>query len=528
MKKRLLSTLLALCMMLALLPATAQAANPELPDWYFLFAIFKNIDSDYVNAYGKTMHAAYTMTQDENYIARKNIERFETYMNQVGVMRAHADVIEIDRTVTELTTSSPGDSYISAKQATPALVAAGVDLDKYDHVTCIFSLGASTTYLGITSIPFENGTGHACINLRNQKRAQSDFTSSILGYPSSTFVHEFLHFMERKSGIWGGDFNLHMILEKYNPSTSDDDKSCLTNVILNRVQGNAESGTGVAPIAWQYPPRVLRNTSELNLGTDVTGFISYALYGLGNLKSVSIPASVTNIGYAAFWGTGLTDVYYGGSKEQWRKISVGDFNQKLTGANIHYNSTISSLPSFPAPVPTETTIPTPKPTGTHIVFTDVPDWCSEAATWGAAAGITNGTGGTKFSPDERCTNAQIITFLWRALGRPATTATAPYTNVESYYQEALNWAYGEWQIDDHFAPNLICNRLNAVKYIWQVFGSPYADGDSFTDMGRYSPKPAVYWAVEKGLTNGTSSTTFSPGKQCTRGEIITFLYRAFT
>ena len=527
MKKRLLSALLALCMALALAPVTARAAESEPPDWYFLFAIFKNVDADYVTSGGAAKHTTYTMTRDEIYIAKKNAERFETYMNQVGVMRAHVDVMEIDRTVTELTKSDLG-SYLSAAQAAPALTAAGVDLDQYDHVTCVVSLGVTTGYRGMGGTWYENGTGHACINLRNRERAAADFTSSTLGYPNSTFVHEFLHFMEHKSGTWGAEFDLHTILDQFNPSSRDDDKSCLTNIILNRVQGNAKSGTGVLPISWLYPPHVLRKISDLNLGTDVTGISDYALYGLGNLERVRLPASVTGIGYAAFWGTGLTDVYYEGSEAQWKRISVGAFNENLTNANIHYNSRISALPLVPAPSPAGAAIRAPEPTGTPTVFTDVPDWCSEAATWGAATGITNGTGGTNFSPNEKCTNAQIITFLWRALGQPAATATAPYKDVEPYYQEAVNWAYGEWLIDS-FQPNQACSRLDAVKYIWKVFGSPFdATGDKFTDMtGSTWYLPAVYWAVEKGITNGTSETKFSPGKSCTRGEIITMLYRAF-
>ena len=118
MKKRLLSLLLALTLCLGLLPVTASAAN--LPDWYFLFAIFNSVDANGKDKDGKTGRAKYTMPREEIDFIQEEIRDFEEYMNQVGVMRAHIDVIEIDTTVTKLGDSIYG-SWLEAEQAAPLL-----------------------------------------------------------------------------------------------------------------------------------------------------------------------------------------------------------------------------------------------------------------------------------------------------------------------------------------------------------------------------------------------------------------------
>lgn len=199
MKKRLMSTLLALGMTLILCLGLAApaSAGQALPDWYFLFAIIKNVDAGCDNGNGATTHAKYTMTQYEIDIARSQIEVFEKYMNQLGVMRAHVDVVELDATITELTKGSyQGSSlgsYLGAGQAAPLLKARGINLDNYDHVTCIASLNVDTKgYLGVTGAGFENGTGQSFINLRNQAYVQRGLSSN--NNLKIAYVHEVLHF----------------------------------------------------------------------------------------------------------------------------------------------------------------------------------------------------------------------------------------------------------------------------------------------------------------------------------------------
>ena len=149
MKKNIVSLLLALVMCLCLLPVGAAAAEAELPDWYFLFAIFKNVDADVKDGNGKIQHVTYAMPQEEVDLLRDLAAEFEEYMNSFGIMRAHVEVAEIDTAVTELYSENKDQgSYILAEQAAPFLESK-IDLDRYDHVTCIASLNASMGYLGL-------------------------------------------------------------------------------------------------------------------------------------------------------------------------------------------------------------------------------------------------------------------------------------------------------------------------------------------------------------------------------------------
>ena len=279
MKKKALSLALALVMCLGLMPTAAFAANADLPDWYFLFAIFKNVDADGKDKDGKAVHVTYSMSQDEIDAARNSARQFETYMNQVGVMRAHVDVVEIDTTLTELHNRNSGASSVGAAQAAP-LLKEKVDLDRYDHVTCIVSLNINTGYLGLSGDAFENGTGHACIDTKNRAYCLKNFSSAEADWPPSTYIHEFMHFMEVMGKKWGVTFDLHRIQSEYYPEISQSDnknrKSCYNDIILNRVKGNAETGTGVYPAAWQYPPHVLRTMTEWTVPSGDTSSGSWA------------------------------------------------------------------------------------------------------------------------------------------------------------------------------------------------------------------------------------------------------------
>ena len=160
-------------------------------------------------------------------------------------------------------------------------------------------------------------------------------------------------------------------------------------------------------------------------------------------------------------------------------------------------------------------------------FTDVPGWCADAANWAAAEGIAQGYGNGRFGATDFCTNAQILTFLYRAAGEQTNLSQSPFT-VESYYQDAVDWAYEQGIIDRSFVPGAYCTRASAVNYIWKAFGSPVAGGGGFADVSPDTDDAgAVAWAVEKGITDGYPGSIFRPDKTCSRGEIITFLYRAY-
>ena len=157
----------------------------------------------------------------------------------------------------------------------------------------------------------------------------------------------------------------------------------------------------------------------------------------------------------------------------------------------------------------------------------------EPVKWAVEKNITTGTRDVTFSPDNTCNTAQILTFLWRAAGSPTVTNPFPYADVykSDYFYMAAQWARKKGMIE-HYAlyPNFDCNRQGAVYYIWCAAGKPACKTPlKFTDTQDPAYEKyyeAIAWAVEQGITNGTSDTTFSPGKTCTRAQIVTFLWRA--
>lgn len=170
-----------------------------------------------------------------------------------------------------------------------------------------------------------------------------------------------------------------------------------------------------------------------------------------------------------------------------------------------------------------------------VSFIDVPAnaYYADAVAWAVENGVTNGTSATTFSPDVTCTRAQTVTFLWRAAGSPAPRSSVnPFTDVQpgAYYYEAVLWAVEngitKGTSATTFSPDDTVTRGQTVTFQHRAAGSPAASGGTFADVAADAYyAPAVQWAVANGITNGTSSTTFSPDDPCTRGQIVTFLYR---
>ena len=168
-------------------------------------------------------------------------------------------------------------------------------------------------------------------------------------------------------------------------------------------------------------------------------------------------------------------------------------------------------------------------------FTDVGPVAYFAAPvyWCLANGITSGTSATTFSPNAVCTRAQILTFLWRAEGSPASTISAPFSDVadDAYYGDAAAWAYENKLISGNlFVGDAPATRADTVTYLWKLAGSPSPSClNPFTDVPEGSGyRDAVLWALESGITAGTSDTIFAPDDTCTRAEIVTFIYRYTT
>ena len=170
------------------------------------------------------------------------------------------------------------------------------------------------------------------------------------------------------------------------------------------------------------------------------------------------------------------------------------------------------------------------------VFVDVAtgSYYEDAVDWAVENGITKGTDDTHFSPDGICTRAQAVTFLWRTAGSPVSkTSTMPFTDVPvgSYYYDAVLWAVEngitKGTSDTTFSPNMTCSRAQIVTFLWRSEKSPAAGtANPFADVKSTAYyADAVLWAVKENITKGTTSTTFSPNADCTRAQIVTFLWR---
>ena len=170
-------------------------------------------------------------------------------------------------------------------------------------------------------------------------------------------------------------------------------------------------------------------------------------------------------------------------------------------------------------------------------FTDVPagSYYEDAVIWAVDKGITTGTSATTFNPNGICTRAQAVTFLWRAAGSPAAKSSAmPFADVKagSYYETAVLWAVEngitKGTSDTMFSPDATCTRAQIVTFLWRSQKSPAAGmANPFADVAADTYYiDAVLWAVKHNITVGTTFSIFGPDEECTRAQIVTFLYRA--
>ncbi len=264
-----------------------------------------------------------------------------------------------------------------------------------------------------------------------------------------------------------------------------------------------EGTTSIRKHAFQRTPGL----TEVVIPEGVTDINLFAFNRCPDLTSVFLPASLTSL-ESAFDNT-VKDIYYAGSAEEWEKVvpmlEVRDY------VEVH--------PDTPAPV-------------TAPSFTDVPADAYFAApvAWAVKNGITSGTGDNKFSPNQNCTNAQILTFIWRAYGEPEPTVENPFTNsIPDGYAKAAVWASEKGMVSGTtFDVDKPCTRAMAMTYLWQAADSPETEPTGkFTDVAASDPyAQAVAWAVANGITKGATDTTFAPESICQRGQIAVFLYNA--
>lgn len=255
---------------------------------------------------------------------------------------------------------------------------------------------------------------------------------------------------------------------------------------------------------------------SVNICEGVTTIEGYAFANCMSLSSVSLPASITKLGAGVFLDcVYLDNIYYGVSEEQWAAISKGNKNSVITKTTVNYET---EMPDYSA---------------VNVYFTDVAAdaYYYKPVQWAVAKAVTNGTSATAFSPDMICTNAHILTFMWRAADYPQPASGNPFRNLkgDEYYFKAALWAYEKGMISGTvFEAEKACTRAMTVQYFWIQAGSPkdslIMNFDDVPADADYAA--AVSWAVAQGITNGTSGTTFSPDDICTRAQIVTFLYRA--
>ncbi len=171
-----------------------------------------------------------------------------------------------------------------------------------------------------------------------------------------------------------------------------------------------------------------------------------------------------------------------------------------------------------------------------VSFVDVPSdaFYANAVKWAVENEITTGVGNNRFDPNGQCTRGQVVTFLWRAAGKPTVSTNVSFSDVQpgAFYYEAVKWAVANGITTgvggNRFAPNDSCTRGQVVTFLHRAENSPSVSSvSSFTDV----PATAFYynavnWAVANGITNGTGNGRFSPNDTCTRGQVVTFLYRA--
>ena len=226
--------------------------------------------------------------------------------------------------------------------------------------------------------------------------------------------------------------------------------------------------------------------------------------------------------------SGLTESAYEASKasEAYRRAACSD-TQILLQCYAYRNgeSTFAPPPADPG------TAGNP-PAKTVGGFSDVTekDYFAGAVVWAVDRKITGGTGNGRFSPGQPCTQAQILTFLWRAKGEPEPEGTVEMADLDGteYYCKAVRWAAEQGLVEGDFDLDQPCTRAAVMTYLWKQAGSPDAPAAGFTDVPSGADyAQAVAWAVSQGITSGAGNGRFSPEQACTRGQIMTFLYRDF-
>lgn len=319
-------------------------------------------------------------------------------------------------------------------------------------------------------------------------------------------------------------------------------------VMTERLRSAGEPGTDRAYgdfTDYGYYGTSYRNWSSVLADSDTFGMLYYSderniIMGKTNTFSIDfaegdIPLNVDETYYLYLW-TYYGGYYYPDNLFMVLQVKDGSFQYApAISTNSYGNFTTLREASFDRDVASGPVASQNK----TMDFIDVApgDYFAQPVAWAVSCGITNGTSATPgietFSPNQTCTRAHILTFLWRAEGCPAPNISNPYRDIKQgdWYYDAALWATekGIYKTSGNtFAPNTPCTRASTVEYFWKHAWSVEVDPVPFSDVTSGSTlSKAVSWAVDYGITNGTGGTTFSPNQICTRAQIVTFLYRFY-
>ena len=273
---------------------------------------------------------------------------------------------------------------------------------------------------------------------------------------------------------------------------------------------------------------------SITIPNKVTTIGNGAFVQCNALKSITIPNSVTTIGENAFgFCSSLTTVTIGSGVT---KFGWDAFNGCSSLKNIFFRGTKEKWSTYSElRVPSGATVYFENQGPFADVRSDA--YYAGAVNWAVEKGITVGTGDWKFSPDEGCTRGQVVTFLWRAAGSPEPEKKDnPFADVKltDYFYKAVLWAVENGitlgTSKTEFSPNESCTRGQIVTFIWRSKGQPDPVGNAlipFVDIKVFDYFYfATIWATLNGVTKGTDASHFSPNDTCTRAQIVTFLYRS--
>ena len=305
------------------------------------------------------------------------------------------------------------------------------------------------------------------------------------------------------------------------------------------------------PRSEQYRQRAIKENSPTESydnrhgAGDVSDAEGYLTMGIVDSNGTVYSSFDHDLAYIGEDGRAYLKRWNGGHEKYYPYPNIAGWNQLFHIVKSYNIETIS----LSSPTPTGKTItdilhdrgitidgasmPSTPVSSTVGGFVDVKesDYFADAVLWAVEKNITSGTSKTTFSPNNTCSNAEILTFLWRANSSPEPTNDNPFTDIKAadYFYKAALWAAEKGIVSGPvFSANTDCTRAMTMEYMWKAAGSPAPAGTvDFSDVPADSGyAQAVAWAVEQNITSGTGGGNFSPAATCTRGQIVSFLHRA--